>query len=117
LRRLPSNTKSTPPDTPILTLAITSDTLPLSQVNDYADSILAQKISQVSGVGLVTLGGAAGPAVRIQVDPEALSGTGLTLEDVRTALVAANINAPKGTLDTPRQEYTLQTHEQLMAHH
>ncbi|HET9038437.1 MAG TPA: efflux RND transporter permease subunit, partial [Myxococcaceae bacterium] len=110
----PTYSKSNPADVPILTLAITSDTLPLPQVNDYADSILAQKISQVSGVGLVTLGGAQRPAVRVQVDPEAVSGTGLTLEDVRTALVAANINAPKGTLDTPRQEYTLQTDDQLM---
>ena len=110
----PTYSKSNPADVPILTLAITSDTLPLPQVNDYADSILAQKISQVSGVGLVTLGGAQRPAVRVQVDPEALSGTGLTLEDVRAALVAANINAPKGTLDTPRQEYTLQTDDQLM---
>ena len=110
----PTYSKSNPADVPILTLAITSDTLPLPRVNDYADSILAQKISQVSGVGLVTLGGAQRPAVRVQVDPEALSGTGLTLEDVRTALVAANINAPKGTLDTPRQEYTLQTDDQLM---
>ncbi|HET6980638.1 MAG TPA: multidrug efflux RND transporter permease subunit [Myxococcaceae bacterium] len=110
----PTYSKSNPADVPILTLAITSDTLPLPQVNDYADSILAQKISQVSGVGLVTLGGAQRPAVRVQVNPEALSGTGLTLEDVRAALVAANINAPKGTLDTPRQEYTLQTDDQLM---
>ena len=110
----PTYSKSNPADVPILTLAITSDTLPLAQVNDYADSILAQKISQVSGVGLVTLGGAQRPAVRVQVDPEALAGTGLTLEDVRAALVAANINAPKGTLDTPRQEYTLQTDDQLM---
>jgi len=110
----PTYSKSNPADVPILTLAITSETLPLPQVNDYADSILAQKISQVSGVGLVTLGGAQRPAVRVQVDPEALSGTGLTLEDVRAALVAANINAPKGTLDTPRQEYTLQTDDQLM---
>ena len=109
----PTYSKSNPADVPILTLAITSDTLPLPRVNDYADSILAQKISQVSGVGLVTLGGAQRPAVRVQVDPEALSGTGLTLEDVRAAVVAANINAPKGTLDTPRQEYTLQTDDQL----
>ena len=109
----PTYSKSNPADVPILTLAITSDTLPLARVNDYADSILAQKISQVSGVGLVTLGGAQRPAVRVQVDPEALAGTGLTLEDVRLALVAANINAPKGTLDTPRQEYTLATDDQL----
>ena len=110
----PTYSKSNPADVPILTLAITSETLPLQQVNDYADSILAQKISQVSGVGLVTLGGAQRPAVRIQVDPEALAGAGFTLEDVRTVLAAANINAPKGTLDTPRQEYTLQTDDQLM---
>ncbi len=109
----PTYSKSNPADVPILTLAITSETLPLARVNDYADSILAQKISQVSGVGLVTLGGAQRPAVRIQVDPEALAGTGLTLEDVRLGLVAANINAPKGTLDTPRQEYTLATDDQL----
>jgi len=109
----PTYSKSNPADVPILTLSITSDTFPLQRVNDYADSILAQKISQVSGVGLVTLGGAQRPAVRVQVDPEALAGTGLTLEDVRTALVAANINAPKGTLDTPRQEYTLATDDQL----
>jgi multidrug efflux pump len=109
----PTYSKSNPADVPILTLAITSDTLPLPKVNDYADSILAQKISQVSGVGLVTLGGAQKPAVRIRVDPEALAGTGLTLEDVRTAVVAANINAAKGTLDTPRQEYTLATDDQL----
>ena len=110
----PTYSKSNPADVPILTLAITSETLPLSLVNDYADSILAQKISQVSGVGLVTLGGAQRPAVRVQVDPEALAGTGLTLEDVRSALATANINAPKGTLDTPRQEYTLATDDQLM---
>jgi multidrug efflux pump len=109
----PTYSKSNPADVPILTLAITSDTLPLPKVNDYADSILAQKISQVSGVGLVTLGGAQKPAVRVRVDPQALAGTGLTLEDVRSALMAANINAPKGTLDTPRQEYTLATDDQL----
>jgi multidrug efflux pump len=109
----PTYSKSNPADVPILTLSITSETLPLQRVNDYVDSILAQKISQLSGVGLVTLGGAQKPAVRIQVDPEALAGTGLTLEDVRSALATANINAPKGTLDTPRQEYTLATDDQL----
>jgi multidrug efflux pump len=109
----PTYSKSNPADVPILTLSVTSDTLPLPKVNDYADSILAQKISQVSGVGLVTLGGAQKPAVRLRVDPRALSGTGLTLEDVRSIVAAANINAPKGTLDTPRQEYTLATDDQL----
>ena len=109
----PSYSKSNPADTPILTLSVTSDTLALSQVDDYADSILAQKISQVSGVGLVTLNGGQKPAVRIQVDPEALAGTGLGLEDVRIAVVAANVNQPKGTLDGPRQSYTIATDDQL----
>ena len=109
----PSYSKSNPADTPILTLSVSSDTLALSQVDDYADSILAQKISQVSGVGLVTLNGGQKPAVRIQVDPEALAGTGLSLEDVRTAIVAANVNQPKGTLDGPRQSYTIATDDQL----
>jgi multidrug efflux pump len=109
----PSYSKSNPADTPVLTLSVSSDTLPLSQVDDYADSILAQKISQVSGVGLVTLGGGQKPAVRVQVDPASLAGTGLSLEDVRAALVAANVNAPKGNLDGPRQDYTLATDDQL----
>ena len=74
----PTYSKSNPADTPILTLAVSSDTLPLRQVDDYADSILAQKISQVSGVGLVTINGGQKPAVRVQVDPAALAGTGLT---------------------------------------
>ncbi|MEI9948050.1 MAG: multidrug efflux RND transporter permease subunit [Pseudomonadota bacterium] len=109
----PSYSKSNPADTPILTLSVSSDTLALSQVSDYADSILVQKISQVSGVGLVTLNGGAKPAVRIQVDPESLAGTGLILEDVRAAVVAANVNQPKGTLDGPRQSYTIATDDQL----
>ena len=109
----PSYSKSNPADTPILTLSVSSDTLALSQVDDYADSILAQKISQVSGVGLVTLNGGAKPAVRIQVDPQALAGTGLSLEDVRAAVVAANVNQPKGTLDGARQSYTIATDDQL----
>ncbi|HEX8908631.1 MAG TPA: efflux RND transporter permease subunit, partial [Anaeromyxobacteraceae bacterium] len=88
----PTYSKSNPADTPILTLAVSSETLPLPQVNDQADSILAQKISQVAGVGLVTLNGAQKPAVRVQVDPAALAGAGLSLEDVRSALVAANVN-------------------------
>jgi multidrug efflux pump len=109
----PTYSKSNPADTPILTLSVSSQTLPLYQVNDYADSILAQKISQVSGVGLVTLNGAQRPAVRVQVDPQALAGSGLSLEDVRLAVAAANVNQPKGNLDGPRQNYTLQTNDQL----
>jgi multidrug efflux pump len=109
----PTYSKSNPADQPILTIAISSDVLPLDQVDDYADSILAQKISQVSGVGLVTINGGQKPAVRVQVDPEALAGTGLTLEDVRASLMAANINQPKGNIDGNRQDYTLATNDQL----
>ncbi|HEY8091033.1 MAG TPA: efflux RND transporter permease subunit, partial [Polyangiaceae bacterium] len=109
----PTYSKSNPADQPILTVSISSDVLPLDQVDDYADSILAQKISQVSGVGLVTINGGQKPAVRVQVDPVALAGTGLTLEDVRQALVAANVNQPKGNIDGPRQDFALQTNDQL----
>jgi multidrug efflux pump len=109
----PSYSKSNPADAPILTLGVSSDTLPLSQVDDAADSVLAQKISQVSGVGLVSINGGQKPAVRIQADPEALASAGLSLEDLRTALVAANVNQPKGTLDGVRQSYSLATNDQL----
>jgi multidrug efflux pump len=109
----PTYSKSNPADQPILTIAVSSDVLPLDQVDDFADSILAQKISQVSGVGLVTINGGQKPAVRVQVDPIALAGTGLTLEDVRQALVAQNINQPKGNIDGPRQDFALQTNDQL----
>jgi multidrug efflux pump len=115
-RTLPSPpvySKSNPADTPILTLSVSSDTLPLDQVDDVADSILAQKISQVSGVGLVTINGGQKPAVRIQVDPAALGGTGLTLEDVRTVIAQANVNQPKGSIDGARQVYTLATNDQI----
>jgi multidrug efflux pump len=109
----PVYSKSNPADTPILTLSVRSPTLPLSRVHDYADSILAQKIAQVSGVGLVTLNGSQKPAVRVQVDPRALAGAGLSLEDVRQAIVSANVNQPKGTLDGARQNFTLATNDQL----
>ena len=109
----PTYSKSNPADTPILTLSVSSPTLGLDQVDDVADSILGQKISQVSGVGLVTLNGGQKPAVRVQVDPEALAGAGLSLEDVRKALVAANVNEAKGNLDGARQDYTLATNDQL----
>jgi multidrug efflux pump len=109
----PTYSKSNPADVPILTLAIQSDTIPLSKVDDYADSIVAQKISQVAGVGLVTLNGGQKPAVRVQVDPEALAGRGLSLEDVRTILVAANVNQPKGTIDGARQNYTINVDDQI----
>ena len=109
----PTYSKSNPADTPILTLAVSSDTLPLDQVDDQADSILAQKISQVAGVGLVTINGGQKPAVRVQVDPSALAGAGLSLEDVRQVLLAANVNQAKGNLDGPRQDFTLATNDQI----
>ncbi|NUP07396.1 MAG: multidrug efflux RND transporter permease subunit [Polyangiaceae bacterium] len=109
----PTYSKSNPAESPILTLAVSSDTLELRQVADFADSILAQKIAQVSGVGLVTLNGGQKPAVVVRVDPEALAGARLTLEDVRASLVAANANQPKGSLDGPRQNYVLDTDDEL----
>ncbi|HEX4403752.1 MAG TPA: multidrug efflux RND transporter permease subunit, partial [Polyangia bacterium] len=109
----PTYSKSNPADVPVISFSVSSDTVPLSQVDDYADSILAQKISQVSGVGLVTLNGGQRPAVRVQVDPVALAGRGLSREDVRTILVAANVNQPKGNLDGPRQNYTVAANDQL----
>ena len=109
----PTYSKSNPADAPILTLSVASDTLPIDQVDDVADSILAQKISQVAGVGLVTINGGQKPAVRVQVDPSALAGAGLSLEDVRQVLVRANVNQPKGNLDGPRQDFTLATNDQL----
>jgi multidrug efflux pump len=109
----PTYSKSNPADTPILTLAVTSETLPLDKVDDAADSILAQKISQVSGVGLVTINGGQKPAVRVQVDPQALAGSGLSIEDVRQVLVAANVNQPKGNIDGPRQDFAIATNDQL----
>ncbi len=109
----PTYSRSNPADTPVLTLAVTSRSLPLTQVDDQADSILAQKISQVAGVGLVTLNGRQKPAVRVQVDPAALAGTDLTLEDVRAAIAAANVHQPAGNIDGPRQNYTLATNDQI----
>ncbi|HEX2568348.1 MAG TPA: efflux RND transporter permease subunit, partial [Polyangia bacterium] len=109
----PTYAKSNPADTPVLTLAVSSRSRPEREVDDYADSILAQKISQVSGVGLVTLNGGSRPAVRVQVDPVALAGRGLMLEDVRQLLALANTNQPKGNIDGPRQTYALATNDQL----
>ena len=110
----PVYSKSNPADTPILTLAVSSEVLPLDQVDDFADSILAQKISQVSGVGLVTLNGSQKPAVRVQIDPVALAGVGLSLEDVRSVLALTNVNQPKGNLDGPRLDFTLAANDQLV---
>ncbi|MBD8882278.1 MULTISPECIES: efflux RND transporter permease subunit [Rhodanobacter] len=102
-----------PADAPILTLSLQSDSRPLRDVNDFADSILAQKLSQVPGVGLVSIAGNVRPAVRIQVNPAQLANLGLTLEDVRSALTQANVNAPKGTLNGKTQSYSIGTNDQL----
>ena len=109
----PIYSKVNPADSPILTLALTSDTLPLSKVEDLADTALAQKISQLPGVGLVSISGGQKPAVRIQANPTALASYGLSLEDIRTALAAANLNQAKGVLDGPRQSFTIGANDQL----
>ncbi len=111
----PVYNKVNPADTPILTLQITSDTLPLEKVNDLTDTVLAQKLSEVSGVGLVTIEGNQKPAVRVRIDPAAIASYGLGLEDVRTALMANNVNAPKGSFDGPRQSYTIGANDQILS--
>jgi hydrophobe/amphiphile efflux-1 (HAE1) family protein len=103
-----------PADTPVLMLALTSETLPLTTVSDYANSILAQKISQMPGVGLVGIGGQQNPAIRVQVNPAQLAAVGLDLEAVRTALSTATVDQPKGTLYGANQAFALQTNDQLM---
>ncbi|MGH9501983.1 MAG: MdtB/MuxB family multidrug efflux RND transporter permease subunit [Terriglobales bacterium] len=109
----PIYSKVNPADSPILTLALTSNTLPLSKVEDLADTALAQKISQLPGVGLVSISGGQKPAVRIRANPTALASYGLSLEDIRTALAAANVNQAKGVLDGPRQSFTIGANDQL----
>jgi multidrug efflux pump len=111
----PTYSKVNPADTPILTLQLTSDTLPLEKVNDFADTVLAQKLSEVSGVGLVTIEGNQKPAVRVRVNPAALASLGLSLEEVRTALVQSSVNAPKGSFDGARQSYAINANDQIFS--
>jgi len=111
----PIYSKVNPADAPILTLALTSKTLPLSKVEDLADTMLAQKISQLPGVGMVSISGGQRPAVRIQANPTALASYGLSLEDLRTALSNANVNQAKGTFDGPQQSYTIGANDQLFS--
>ena len=111
----PIYSKTNPADAPILTLALTSKTLPLSKVEDLADTRLAQKISQLSGVGLVSISGGQKPAVRIQANPTALSTAGLNLEDVRTAVAASNVKQAKGSFDGREQAYTIGANDQLLS--
>jgi hydrophobe/amphiphile efflux-1 (HAE1) family protein len=109
----PTIRKVNPADPPILILALTSDSLPLILVDAYAENILLPKISQISGVGLVGIGGQQKPAVRVRVDPQALASRGVSLEDVRTVLGEANVEQPKGTLNSPSQTLTLNTNDEL----
>ena len=111
----PVYSKVNPADTPILTLGLTSKTMPLTEIQNLADTRLAQKLSQVTGVGLVTLAGGQRPAVRVQVNPKALAGNGLNLEDVRIAINNANVKKAKGNLDTPSRSYTIDANDQLRA--
>src|SRR5713226_3225100 len=111
----PLYSKTNPADTPILTLALTSKVLPLSKVEDLADTRLAPKISQLPGVGLVSISGGQKPAVRIQVNPAALSSYGLTMEDVRTAVAQSNVNQAKGTFDGSAQSYSIGANDQLLS--
>ena len=111
----PIYSKINPADSPILTLAITSKSLPLPKVEDLTDTTLAQKISQLTGVGLVSISGGQRPAVRIQANPTALASYGLSLEDLRTALTQANVDQAKGTFDGPHQAYTIGANDQLIS--
>jgi multidrug efflux pump len=119
---LPSNlpappvySKTNPADAPVLTLAITSDSVPLSQVEDLVDTRLAPKLSQLAGVGLVSISGGQKPAVRIRANPVLLSSYGINLEDLRTALIQASVNAAKGNFDGPRQDYQIDANDQLVS--
>jgi len=118
---LPSNlpsppvySKTNPADAPVLTLAITSSTVPLSQVEDLVDTRLAPKLSQLAGVGLVSISGGQKPAVRIQANPVALSSYGLNLEDLRTSLTQASVNQALGNFDGPHQDYQINSNDQLV---
>ncbi|MBU8897006.1 multidrug efflux RND transporter permease subunit [Corallococcus sp. M34] len=110
----PVYNKVNPADTPVITLALTSEVMPLPKVEDLADTRLAQKLSQLPGVGLVSISGGQRPAVRIQANATALSARGLTLENIRTAVAAANVNTPKGSFDGPRQSFTINSNDQLL---
>ena len=110
----PSYKKVNPADSPILLLALRSDTIPLTTVDEYADSFLAQQISQISGVALVTIFGDRTPAIRVQVDPAKLASSGITLEDIRSTLVASTSNAAKGTINTPKTSFTIAANDQII---
>ena len=109
----PIYAKVNPADAPVLTLALTSKTLPLTQVEDLAETRMAQKISQQAGVGLVSISGGQRPAVRVQLNPRALAAYGLALDDIRTSLANINVNTPKGSFDGPQRASTINANDQL----
>ncbi len=111
----PTYNKVNPADTPIMSLSLSSATLPLAKINDFADTLLAQKLSQVTGVGLVSIQGNQKPAVRVRVNPTQLASLGLSIEDVRTLLGQANVNAPKGSFDGLKQAYTIGSNDQIFS--
>jgi multidrug efflux pump len=114
LPSLPVYNKVNPADTPILTLALTSDSLPIAKVNDYAETLLAEKLSQIAGVGLVTIEGDQKPAVRVQFNPTMLASLGMGPEDLRNAITQANVDAPKGSFNGARQSYMIGSNDQLL---
>src|SRR5580698_3211332 len=109
----PIYAKVNPADAPVLTLALTSKTLPLTDIETIGETRLAQKISQQPGVGLVSIGGGQRPAVRIQINPRALASNGLNIDDLRTTLGSANVNTPKGGFDGPQQATTINANDQI----
>src|ERR1700678_2790963 len=118
---LPSNlpappvyNKTNPADAPVITMAVTSSAMPLNQVEDLVDTRLAPKIAQLSGVGLVSISGGQKPAVRIQVNPTALSSYGINLDELRTAVSESSVNQAKGNFDGPRQDYQIDANDQLV---
>ena len=112
-RPLPTYRKVNPSDSPIMILSVQSDEVPLITVDDYADVVLSQQLSQIAGVSQVLIGGEQKRAVRVQVDPAKLAAMGLTLEDVRGVLVNATVDLPKGTINTPRQSFAVYDNDQL----
>jgi multidrug efflux pump len=109
----PVYNKVNPADTPVITLAVTSDTLPLYEVRDLVETRILQSIAQISGVGMVSIAGGQKPAFRVQVNPVALASNGLSLNDVRNAIMTGNINQPSGNLNGPRRSTTIHTNSQL----
>jgi len=111
----PTYRKINPADSPILVMSVSSQVQPLTVVNDYADNILAQQISQIEGIGLVTIGGQQKPAIRVQIDPAKIAALGLSLEDIRNQMVSVTVNAPKGTFNGIKQSYTVYDNDQLLS--